>query len=125
MGKNDIKKHFGAAVRLRRDHLGISQEELAGRAGLHRTYISDVERGARNVSLESINRLATALEVPISVLFAGLEELSSDQPAHLSVSAGELVDILIVEDSAAEAELTIKAFRDLRVTNHIFVVRDG
>ena len=125
MGKNDVKKYFGAAVRLRRDHLGISQEELAGRAGLHRTYISDVERGARNVSLESMHRLARALEAPLSVLFARLEELSSNQPGGQSVSAGELVDILIVEDSAAEAEMAIKAFRDLRVTNHIFVVRDG
>src|SRR6185312_4589375 len=119
MGKNDVKKHFGAAVRLRRDHLGISQEELAGRAGLHRTYISDVERGARNVSLESIFRLATALEVPLSVLFARLEELSSDQPARPSVSAEELVDILIVEDSSPDAEVTIKALKSVHITNHI------
>ena len=126
MGKNnDVKKSFGAAVRLRRVHLSISQEELAGRAGLHRTYISDVERGARNVSLESINRLANALEVPLSVLFARLEELSSDQPVRPSVSAEELVEILIVEDSAVEIELTIKALKDVRITNHIHVVRDG
>jgi two-component system, response regulator len=126
MGKNnDVKKHFGAAVRLRRNHLGISQEELAGRAGLHRTYISDVERGARNVSLESIYRLATALDVPLSVLFAHFEELSSDEPIRTSVSADELVDILIVEDSDADAELTIKALKHVRITNHIFVVRDG
>jgi two-component system, response regulator len=126
MGKNnDVKKHFGAAVRLRRNHLGISQEELAGRAGLHRTYISDVERGARNVSLESIYRLATALDVPLSVLFAHFEELSSDEPIRTSVSADELVDILIVEDSDADAELTIKALKHARITNHVFVVRDG
>jgi two-component system, response regulator len=125
MGKNDVKKHFGAAIRLRRDHLGISQEELAGRAGLHRTYISDVERGARNVSLESICRLAAALEVPLSVLFARVEELSSDEPIRPSLSADELVDILIVEDSVADAELTIKALKHVRITNHIFVVRDG
>ena len=125
MGKNDVKKHFGAAVRLRRDHLGISQEELAGRAGLHRTYISDVERGARNVSLESIYRLATALEVPMSTLFARMEELSSDEPLRTTLSADELVDILIVEDSQADAELTIKALKNVRITNHIFVVRDG
>jgi len=125
MGKNDVKKHFGAAVRLRRDHLGISQEELAGRAGLHRTYISDVERGARNVSLESIHRLAAALEVPLSVLFARLEEISSELPVRPSVSAEELVDILIVEDSAADAELVVKALKEVRITNHIFVVRDG
>jgi two-component system, response regulator len=125
VGKNDVKKHFGAAVRLRRDHLGISQEELAGRAGLHRTYISDVERGARNVSLASINRLAIALELPLSVLFARLEELASDHPSRPSVSADELVDILIVEDSYEDAELTIKALKDVRITNHVYVVRDG
>ena len=125
MGKNEVKKHFGAAVRLRRDHLGISQEELAGRAGLHRTYISDVERGARNVSLESIQRLAAALEVPLSVLFMRLEELSSEQPSRPLVSSDELVDILIVEYSAADAELTIKALKEVRIANHIFVVRDG
>ena len=80
MGKTDVKKQFGAAVRFHRDHLGISQEELAGRAGLHRTYISDVERGARNVSLESINRLAMALEVPLSVLFLRIEEQTVGHP---------------------------------------------
>jgi transcriptional regulator with XRE-family HTH domain len=73
VGKIDVKKQFGAAVRFRRDRLGISQEELAGRAGLHRTYISDVERGARNVSLESIHRLAGALGVSVADLFSRSE----------------------------------------------------
>lgn len=50
--------------------LGISQEELAFRSGLHRTYISDVERGFRNVSLENIQNIANALEISISELFA-------------------------------------------------------
>lgn len=72
MGNIDVKKQFGAAIRLHRSKLGISQEELAERAGLHRTYVSDVERGARNVSLESIQRLAEALEVSLSVLFLRL-----------------------------------------------------
>ena len=126
MGKIDVKKQFGAAVRFRRDHLGISQEELAGRAGLHRTYISDVERGARNVSLESIHRLATALEVPLSVLFSRLEETSSEKSMiPPPVSLDELVEILIVEDSVEDAELTIKALKDMRMTNRIRVVRDG
>jgi transcriptional regulator with XRE-family HTH domain len=85
VGKADVKKLFGAAVRLRRDNLGISQEELAGRAGLHRTYISDVERGARNVSLESIHRLADALQVPMSLLFAWQhEEINGNHTPHPS-----------------------------------------
>jgi transcriptional regulator with XRE-family HTH domain len=49
--------------------LGLSQEALAERAALHRTYISDIERGARNVSLLSIERLARGLEVSIAMLF--------------------------------------------------------
>ena len=72
----DIKERFGHAVRKRRQELGISQEELADRAELHRTYIGDIERGARNLSLENIEKIAKALEVSVSVLFAdyGIEE---------------------------------------------------
>jgi transcriptional regulator with XRE-family HTH domain len=64
----DIRARFGAAVRVRRNELNISQEELAERADLHRTYISDLERGKRNVSLENIEKLAKALDLTISDL---------------------------------------------------------
>lgn len=75
-GKSDIKKRFGRAIRQRRYELGISQEELSFRAGLHRTYISDIERGSRNTSLENIEKLAKALDISVSALFAhyGIEE---------------------------------------------------
>ena len=53
-----------------RQAIGISQEELADRAGLHRTYISSIERGMRNVSLENIFQLASALEVDPRELLA-------------------------------------------------------
>jgi transcriptional regulator with XRE-family HTH domain len=56
-----LQERFGAAVRARREALGVSQEELASRAGLHRTYIGDIERGLRNVSLRNIHRLAAGL----------------------------------------------------------------
>ncbi len=69
MRKFDVKKEFGVAIRSRRKQLGFSQEVLAERAGLHRTYVSDVERGSRNVSLENIKRLADALEVSVATLF--------------------------------------------------------
>jgi CheY-like chemotaxis protein/DNA-binding XRE family transcriptional regulator len=125
VGKTDVKKQFGAAVRFYRDLLEISQEELAGRARLHRTYISDVERGARNVSLESIQRLASALNISLSVLFSRVEEQSPDHSSPPSLSQDELVDILVVEDSTEDADLTIKALKDIRITNHTFVVPDG
>lgn len=69
--KLDIKVRFGMGIRKRRYELGISQEVLANRSGLHRTYIGDIERGSRNLSLENIEKLASALEISISDLFSG------------------------------------------------------
>lgn len=59
----DIKKQFGEKIRQIRKQKKISQEELAFRASLHRTYISDIERGTRNVSLENIEKIAKALNI--------------------------------------------------------------
>jgi transcriptional regulator with XRE-family HTH domain len=72
-GKADIRERFGFAVKTRREELELTQEDLADRAGIHRTYLSDVERGARNLSLINIERLATALDLPISGLFQIVE----------------------------------------------------
>lgn len=57
-------------MKKRRYEIGISQEALAERAGLHRTYVADIERGARNLAIENIEKLAVALEISISDLFA-------------------------------------------------------
>jgi transcriptional regulator with XRE-family HTH domain len=56
-------RRFGTAVRRLREKVGISQEELAERAGMHRTYIGGIERGERNPTLVSIHKLAKALGV--------------------------------------------------------------
>ncbi len=61
-------------VRERREVLRLSQEEVAHRAKLHRTYISDIERGARNLSLKSLVDLARALELSTSDLIITAEE---------------------------------------------------
>jgi transcriptional regulator with XRE-family HTH domain len=63
MDATRLQQAFGRAVRRRREGLGISQEELADRAGLHRTYIGDVERGEGNISFVNIVKLARALRV--------------------------------------------------------------
>ena len=60
---------FGAAVRIRREELGLSQEKLGFEAKVHRTYVSDVERGARNPTVKVIWKLAVALETQPSALF--------------------------------------------------------
>ena len=59
----NVKKYLGAIVRRHRHEQDLSQEELAEKAHLHRTYIADVERGARNISLETICRLSHALSI--------------------------------------------------------------
>lgn len=66
---NPGRAAFGARVRELRLARGLSQERLAELAGLHRTYVSSLERGQRNVGLDNILDLATALDVPAANLF--------------------------------------------------------
>jgi transcriptional regulator with XRE-family HTH domain len=68
---------FGRALRRRRERLEVSQEKLAFTSEIHRTYISELERGLKNPSLTTIDRLAVALKTKASVLIAEAEaELS-------------------------------------------------
>lgn len=73
--KPDIRERFGDAVRTRREELGLTQEDLAEKAAIHRTYLSDIERGSRNLSLINIEKIAAALALPISKLFQLVERL--------------------------------------------------
>lgn len=59
----EVLSTFGATDRASREALGISQERLAEIAGLHRTYVSSLERGHRNVSVLNVVKLARALDV--------------------------------------------------------------
>lgn len=68
MGASAITTRFGASVRSLRFRLGLSQEELAERASLHRTYIAGIEGGTRNVTLKTIEKLAQALKVSTAAL---------------------------------------------------------
>lgn len=68
MKKNVLIK-FGQKVRKERMDLGLSQEELAARAGVHRTYIGMIERAEKNITLENIEKLASALKINIGDFF--------------------------------------------------------
>lgn len=65
----NIIEIFGQNVQKYRKAIGLSQEQLADKAGLHRTYIGMIERAEKNVTLRNIQKLANALEVPIENLF--------------------------------------------------------
>jgi len=122
----DLKKEFGAAVKRERNRQGISQETLAERADLHRTYVTDVERGTRNLSLESIRRLAEALGTSIGALFAATaDQGSSAVDPGARDPANQIVDLLLVEDDPLDIELTLEAFKAAGLTNRMLIVRDG
>jgi transcriptional regulator with XRE-family HTH domain len=70
---SDARKIFASRLRQIRQVQGLSQEELADRAGLHRTYVGSVERGERNIAIDNIECLAKALEIDIIELLT--EEL--------------------------------------------------
>lgn len=73
----EIQRRLGAAVRAIRTSKSITQEELSSRTGLHATYLSDIERGARNPSFVVLVRLAAGLEVSIAELGAAYDRLAS------------------------------------------------
>lgn len=123
----DVKVAFGISLKAWRKRLGLSQEELAERADLHRTYVSDVERGSRNLSLESITRIAQALNISAADFFpadAGASN-AKDPSFNTNGAAREWVNILLVEDNADDVQLTLRAFKHARIANRITVAGDG
>ncbi len=72
--QEEIAVKYGQAIRTLRQARNLSQEKLADLCGLHRTYISDIELGKRNVSLENIEKMAIALNLNISDIFIEVEK---------------------------------------------------
>ena len=117
--QNDkLKAAFGDAVKARRKKLKISQDELAWRAAVHRTYISNVERGVCNPALSSVAKIAKALGINAA-------DLLNDVASAANPQRGAPVDILLVEDQANDAELTIEALKKAGLANTVHVARDG
>lgn len=76
MMQTELLIRFGKTIRRLRTQQNISQEAFADLCDLHRTYISDIELGKRNVSLENIEKIATALGTNVSQLFTEVENES-------------------------------------------------
>lgn len=70
----DILNVFGTNLRKYRNELGVSQEKFAEMCGLHRTYISDIERFQRSIALENIQKIADALNIETYKLFVNNKE---------------------------------------------------
>ena len=74
MVEEALAKRFGELVRKLRLEKGYSQEEFSFRVGLHQTYVSSVERGERNVTIGTADRIARALGTTLSGMFSELEQ---------------------------------------------------
>ena len=71
--REKVLKRFGSSLGEMRREAGLTQEELAARSGLHRTYVGSVERGERNPTVLSLVRLAGGLGVPVKELVAQID----------------------------------------------------
>jgi len=73
-----VERAFGQVVQVRRKHLGLSQEEFGFRSGLHRTFISQIERGLKSPSLRTLTAMAAALETTADALVRQAARLQKD-----------------------------------------------
>jgi transcriptional regulator with XRE-family HTH domain len=94
-----VRFRFGKRLQELRLHMGFSQEELCSRAAVNRTYLSDLERGQGNATLEVMTRLSCALGLSLSQLLVGVD--GAEQPA-----ATVLVALAAVEQAAVRKALT-------------------
>src|SRR5580693_4481437 len=122
----DLQARLGAVVRACRHRLAVTQEELAWRAGIHRTYLADIERGKRNVTLRTAANLSRTLQITIGHLFAHVTTPSGSAPrVDSELVPNEVRDILLVEHHVRAAAETVRAFKRARLANPVKIVRDG
>ena len=129
--RDNVSLILGMAVRRRRNSLNLSQEELAHRSRLNRTYITDIERGTRNPSLNTIARLATALESSLSNLFDMVQSFPknplrvSESGIEYAQSDNKIVELLLVEDNPDDVDLALLALSKCNLINRVHVTTDG
>lgn len=97
---SEIAKIIGQRIRNYRTQLGLSQEKLSELAGCHPTYIGQVERGEKNATLESIEKIAFALEIPLSTLFEKID----DKTIHTNIPL-KCYDLFLEKTSEEQGQL--------------------
>lgn len=98
---SEITKIVGRRIRNYRLQLGLSQEKVAELSGCHPTYIGQVERGEKNATLESIEKIASAVNVPLSKLFDKFE-------SHVDTEAdipSKCYDFLLSKSKAKQEQI--------------------
>lgn len=80
----EMLERMGLIIAAKRAELCIGQKELADRAGIHRTYISDIERGRRNVTVGTLNKIAEVLGLTVGGLLTAAEKPPADRTEETS-----------------------------------------
>ena len=96
---SDIAKIIGQRIRNYRTQKGLSQEKLAELAGCHPTYIGQLERGEKNATLESVEKIASAMDIPLSELFDKLGKSGSNN------IAAKCYDLVASKNEAEQKQL--------------------
>ena len=87
---SNIAKVVGQRIRNYRTQKGFSQDKLAELSGFHPTYIGQLERGEKNATLESIEKITSALQISLSTLFEGIDSVS-DGTRNIPLECYELI----------------------------------
>lgn len=95
----NIAKIIGQRIRNYRTELGLSQEKLVDIAGCHATYIGQLERGEKNATIESIERISIALKIPLSKLFENLGG-NKDYSRNIPLKCYELLSSKSISEQA-------------------------
>lgn len=109
-----IALQVGQRIRNYRIQAGLSQEKLAELASCHPTYIGQLERGEKNATLESIERIALALNVPLSRLFENLSEID-DGIRNIPLECYEL----LLSKTVVEQELLLNILMEIIEYKHM------
>ena len=99
----DIAKIIGERIRIYRNRAELSQDKLAEKAGLHGTYIGQLERGEKNATLESVEKVAHALDLPFEVLFAKI--IMGNTDSATAQECYDLINALPIPEQKALLEL--------------------
>ena len=104
-------------IRKRREELGISQTALAEKSGLHRTYINNIERGQKNISIDSLKKIADVLDITVGELLLEAEESTTQKPSD--------IHILLVEDNPADVFMFKRCLKKGSLNTRVEVLESG
>ncbi|TBL69790.1 helix-turn-helix domain-containing protein [Paenibacillus thalictri] len=112
----DFKKMVGERIRSIRKTRGLTQERLAELSGLSFTYISDVERSSRNISLESLGRIIIALGIKPAQLFENTEDVEDHSGADVTRTKIESLNALLANRPVEDVDFIIKMTQEFTNT---------